>query len=82
LKHSESLNDEIDSVNYTHSVTINPSTGILSATGFSGSGANLTNIPFNSIDFSNNKITNSMLENDNISVAGRIWELGDTITAQ
>ena len=82
LKHSESLNDEIDNVNYTHSVTINPSTGILSATGFSGSGANLTNIPFNSIDFSNNKITNSMLENDNISVAGRIWELGDTITAQ
>lgn len=82
LKHSESLNDEIDKVNYTHNVTINPSTGILSAAGFSGSGANLTNIPFNSIDFSNNKITNSMLENDNVTVAGRIWELGDTITAQ
>jgi len=49
-------------------LTFNPSTGIISATGFSGSGANLTSIP------------NGALTNSSFTINGTSISLGDTKT--
>jgi len=49
-------------------LTFNPSTGLLSATGFSGSGASLTNIP------------NGALTNSSFTINGTSISLGDTKT--
>lgn len=44
LKNTNNSVNEIDGVKYSTDVSINPSTGILSAIGFSGSGSTLTNL--------------------------------------
>ena len=61
----------------TAAITVNPSTGVLSATQFTGSGAGLTNIP-------NSALTNSTINvsagNSGIGVIGSPVALGGTVT--
>ena len=81
FKYTSNTDNETAQVRYNGNVTINPSTGVLTALGFSGSGANLTDIPFDGLVIPNNSITNDMLVNSGITVANRLWSLGDTISA-
>ena len=81
LKNSFNFLDETNVVQYTDLITANPSTGIITANGFSGSGALLTNLDSSNMIFDNETIPNSALVNSSIEVAGRVWNLGDTISA-
>ena len=74
LKNNSNTTNEMGEVHYNTNLSINPSTGILSATGFSGSGAGLTDIPATAI-------TGLQNLSGGFTIAGRSWNLGDTITA-
>ena len=57
LKHSTGTSNETDGVNFVSTsgklVTVNPSTGILSAAGFSGDGSGLSNVTASSVSWAN-----------------------------
>lgn len=63
LKNTTSVDDETNGVNFGKTtgklVTINPSTGIITAAGFSGDGSSLTNVVASSVEWANvtNKVT-------------------------
>ena len=63
LKNTTGTSNETDGVNFVSTtgklVTINPSTGIITAGGFSGNGSGLTNVVASSVDWTNvtNKVT-------------------------
>ena len=63
LKNATGTSDETNGVNFGKTtgklVTINPSSGIISAAGFSGDGSSLTNVVASSVDWANvtNKVT-------------------------
>lgn len=87
LKHTANEIDETAEVNYASGVTVNPHSGVLTATSFSGSGANLTNLDASNISSGTIGLTylptipNSQLENSTITIADNNINLGGTLSA-